>query len=67
LVPKSPSAKTDDEGKEYHYALSSKKGFLILFNKGGGMMDPDPSRYFLKHNIKEAYPTAAAVVARWSS
>jgi len=40
---------------------------LILSEKGGGMVDPDPSRHRLKFNINEVYLTASAVVVRWTS
>jgi hypothetical protein len=40
---------------------------LILTDKGGGKVDPDPSRHFLKHNIKEVHPIAAVAVVGWLS
>jgi len=44
-----------------------RRALLILFDKGGGTVDPDPSRLSLQRNMIEVYLTAAAVVGRWTS
>ena len=56
-----PSAKTETR-EMLAMPFRLKRAFINFIDKGGGMVDPDPSRYVLKQNIKEVYLTASAAV-----